>query len=45
MAHTLRLAIAAPRFWPLVEDTSTHLLRLSESLHAAGHSVTVVSGK
>jgi glycosyltransferase involved in cell wall biosynthesis len=44
MAHTLRLAIAAPRFWPLVEDASTHLLRLAESLIAAGHSVTVVSG-
>ncbi len=44
MAHTLRLAIAAPRFWPLVEDAATHLLRLSQSLIAAGHAVTVVSG-
>jgi glycosyltransferase involved in cell wall biosynthesis len=44
MAHTLRLAIAAPRFWPLVEDIAAHLLQLAESLVAAGHSVTVASG-
>jgi glycosyltransferase involved in cell wall biosynthesis len=39
----LRLAIAAPRFWPLVEDVPTHVLRLAESLIAAGHTVTVVT--
>lgn len=39
----LRLAIATSRFWPLVEDGSTHLLRLAESLIAAGHQVTVVT--
>jgi len=43
MAQTLRLAIAAPRFWPHVEDSPTHLLRLAESLTDAGHSVTVVT--
>ena len=39
----LRLAIAAARFWPLVEDRQTHLLQLAESLLAAGHQVTVVT--
>src|SRR4051812_3520832 len=42
MAH-LRLAIVTPRFWPLVGDESTHLLRLAESLMGAGHAVTVVT--
>src|SRR5438067_3254572 len=42
MAH-LRLAIVTPRFWPLVGDESRHLLRLAESLVAAGHAVTVVT--
>jgi len=42
MAH-LRLAIVTPRFWPLVDDRSTHLLRLAESLIAAGHTVTIVT--
>src|SRR6188474_2461182 len=39
----LRLAIVTPRFWPLIGDTSAHLLRLAESLIAAGHLVTVVT--
>ena len=39
----LRLAIVTPRFWPLVGDGPTHLLRLAESLLAAGHVVTVVT--
>jgi glycosyltransferase involved in cell wall biosynthesis len=39
----LRLAIVTPRFWPLVGERSTHLLRLAESLIAAGHSLTVVT--
>jgi glycosyltransferase involved in cell wall biosynthesis len=43
MASTLRLAIAAPRFWPLVEDRPAHLLQLAEALIAAGHQVTVVT--
>jgi glycosyltransferase involved in cell wall biosynthesis len=42
MAH-LRLAIVTPRFWPLVGDSPTHLLRLAESLIAAGQAVTVVT--
>lgn len=42
MAH-LRLAIVTPRFWPLVGDEATHLLRLAESLVAAGHKTTVVT--
>jgi glycosyltransferase involved in cell wall biosynthesis len=43
MAHPLRLAIAAARFWPQVEDQAAHLLRLAEELLAAGHQVTVVT--
>ncbi|HZN37086.1 MAG TPA: glycosyltransferase family 4 protein, partial [Pirellulaceae bacterium] len=39
----LRLAIVAPRFWPLVEDAPQHLLQLAESLIAAGHAVDVVT--
>lgn len=39
----LRLAIVTPRFWPLVGDSPTHLLRLAESLIALGHSPTVVA--
>jgi len=42
MAH-FRLAIVTPRFWPLVGDVPAHLLRLAESLIAAGHQVTVVT--
>jgi len=42
MAH-LRLAIVTPRFWPHVGDGPAHLLRLAESLLAAGHAVTVVT--
>src|SRR3954469_8698703 len=42
MAH-LRLAIVTPRFWPLVGDGPTHLLRLAESLLTAGHTVTIVT--
>lgn len=43
MAHPLRLAIAAPRFWPLIEDQPAHLLQLAESFVAAGHAPTVVT--
>jgi glycosyltransferase involved in cell wall biosynthesis len=39
----LRLALAAPRFWPLVGDGPNHWLALAESLAAAGHAVTVVT--
>jgi 1,2-diacylglycerol 3-alpha-glucosyltransferase len=39
----LRLALAAPRFWPLIGDVPNHLLALTESLAAAGHFVTVVT--
>jgi glycosyltransferase involved in cell wall biosynthesis len=42
MAH-LALAIVTPRFWPLVGDETTHLLRLAEALIAAGHEVSVVT--
>lgn len=42
MAH-LRLAIVTPRFWPLMGDRPTHLLRLAESFVALGHSPVVVS--
>src|SRR5689334_1366647 len=42
MPH-LRLAIVTPRFWPLVGDEPTHLLRLAESLVGAGHAATVVT--
>src|SRR5262245_58807257 len=42
MGH-LRLAIVTPRFWPLVGDGPTHLLRLAESLIAAGHQAKVVT--
>src|SRR5262245_17473737 len=38
-----RLAVIAPRFWPLVEDAPQHLLRLAESLIGAGHAVQVVT--
>jgi glycosyltransferase involved in cell wall biosynthesis len=39
----LRLAFAAPRFWPLMGDGPEHWLALAESLAAAGHAVTVVT--
>src|SRR5262249_1995340 len=39
----LRLAIATPRFWPLIGDESNHLLNLANSLSAAGHRITIVS--
>lgn len=42
MAH-LRLAIVTPRFWPLVGDRQTHLLRLADALTSAGHRVTVIT--
>src|SRR5437763_14747141 len=42
MAH-LRLALVTPRFWPLVGDQPTHLLRLAESLAALGHTPIVVT--
>jgi glycosyltransferase involved in cell wall biosynthesis len=42
IAH-LRLAIVTPRFWPLVDDTSSHLLQLCESLIALGHEPTVIT--
>jgi glycosyltransferase involved in cell wall biosynthesis len=38
-----RLAIVTPRFWPLIGDEQTHLLRLTEALLAAGHAATVVT--
>lgn len=38
-----RLAIVTPRFWPLIDDRTTHLLRLAESLAAAGREMTVVT--
>ena len=39
----LRLALASPRFWPLMGDGPDHLLALADSLAAAGHVVTVVT--
>lgn len=39
----LRLAIVTPRFWPLIGDRATHLLRLAESFIALGHSPLVVT--
>jgi glycosyltransferase involved in cell wall biosynthesis len=39
----LRLAVVTPRFWPLLDDRSLHLLRLSEALATAGCKVTVVT--
>src|SRR6478609_2314502 len=39
----LRLAIVTPRFWPLIGDSPTHLLRLAESFVALGHSPVVVT--
>jgi glycosyltransferase involved in cell wall biosynthesis len=39
----LRLALATPRFWPLIGDVQAHLLSLADSLVAAGHSLTVVT--
>jgi glycosyltransferase involved in cell wall biosynthesis len=39
----LRLAIVTPRFWPLVGDRPTHLLRLAESLTSIGHQPVVVT--
>jgi glycosyltransferase involved in cell wall biosynthesis len=38
-----RVAIVTPRFWPLIDDRSTHLLRLAEALIAAGQDVIVVT--
>jgi glycosyltransferase involved in cell wall biosynthesis len=40
---SLRLAIVTPRFWPLIGDRPTHLLRLAESLTALGHRPVVVT--
>ncbi len=42
IAH-LRLAIVTPRFWPLVSDTTAHLLQLCQSLIELGHQPTVVT--
>jgi glycosyltransferase involved in cell wall biosynthesis len=42
---TKQLAIITPRFWPLVGDGPTHLLRLAESLLAAGRQVTIVTAR
>ncbi len=39
----LRLAIVTPRFWPLVGDRPSHLLRLAESLLAIGNQTVVVT--
>lgn len=39
----LRLAIVTPRFWPLVGDRPTHLLRMAESLVTLGHTPIVVT--
>jgi glycosyltransferase involved in cell wall biosynthesis len=39
----LRLALATPRFWPLIGDGPRHVLRLAESLIGLGHSVTIVT--
>jgi glycosyltransferase involved in cell wall biosynthesis len=39
----LRLAIVTSRFWPLVGDRPTHLLRLGESLMKLGHQVVIVT--
>src|SRR6478736_5105558 len=39
----LRLAIVTPRFWPLVGDRPTHLLRLAASLTDLGHHAVVVT--
>lgn len=41
----LRLAILAPRFWPLVGDAEWHALRLAEELLEQGHKVRVVSAQ
>src|SRR4051794_11402687 len=38
-----RLVIASPRFWPLVDDQPTHLLRLAEAFSASGCVVTIVT--
>jgi glycosyltransferase involved in cell wall biosynthesis len=42
-AGPLRLAIAAPRFWPLLGDAERRALRLAEGLIELGHQVTVVT--
>ena len=39
----LRLAVVTPRFWPLIDDRSLHLLRLSDALADAGCEVTVIT--
>jgi glycosyltransferase involved in cell wall biosynthesis len=39
----LRLALAVPRFWPLMGDGPAHWLGLAESLAEAGHAVSVVT--
>lgn len=39
----LRLAIVAPRFWPLAGEAETHVLRLAEQFRRAGCSVTIVT--
>ena len=39
----LRLAVVTPRFWPLIDDRTLHLLRLSEALAEAGCEVTVIT--
>jgi hypothetical protein len=41
--ESLRLAIVAPRFWPLWGDAERRALLLAESLIEEGHRVTVVS--
>src|SRR5215213_6854638 len=42
MSH-LRLAIVTPRFWPLIGDRPTHLLRLAQTFIVLGHSSVVVT--
>jgi glycosyltransferase involved in cell wall biosynthesis len=39
----LRLAILAPRFWPLAGEAEMHLLRLAERFCAEGMTTTVVT--
>lgn len=42
-AQRRAVAIVTPHFWPLINDRSLHLLRLSEAFHDAGCEVTVVT--
>lgn len=39
----LRLAILAPRYWPLAGEAETHLLRLAEQFQRAGIATTIVT--